>query len=127
MTHPTLSGKTTLVGLIGWPVGHSRSPVMHNAAFAALGLDWCYVPLPVNPEPAGRVGEAVRGLRALGLAGANVTVPHKQAVIACCDEVTPAEAGGGIGEDGRVLATLLDRDPIIDGIGEEGAEQDDGA
>ncbi len=59
---------------------------MHNAAFAALGLDWAYVPLPVPPE---RVGDAVRGLAALGFAGANVTVPHKQAVIPFLDELTP--------------------------------------
>ena len=54
-----------MVGLIGWPVGHSVSPAMHNAAFAALGLDWCYVPLPVPIEPAARIGEAVQGVRAL--------------------------------------------------------------
>ena len=72
------SGRTRLVGVIGWPVSHSRSPRMHNAAFEALGLDWAYVPLAVAPE---RVGEAVAGLRALSFAGANVTVPHKQAVM----------------------------------------------
>ena len=60
---------------------------MHNAAYAALGLDWAYVPLPVAPE---RVGDAVRGLVALGFAGANVTVPHKQAVIPYLDELTPS-------------------------------------
>jgi shikimate dehydrogenase len=59
---------------------------MQNAAFAALGLDYLYVPLPVQP---GRVGEAVRGLAALGFAGANVTVPHKEAVLAYLDEITP--------------------------------------
>ena len=59
---------------------------MHNAAFAALGLDWAYVPLPVPPE---HVGDAVRGLVALGFAGANVTVPHKQAVMPYLDELTP--------------------------------------
>lgn len=65
---------TTLVGVIGWPVGQSLSPTIHNAAFAALGLDWVYVPLPVAP---GRVGDALAGLTALGFAGANVTMPHK--------------------------------------------------
>ncbi len=73
-----IGARTRLVGLIGWPVAHSRSPAIHNAAFAALGLDWCYVPLPVPP---GLAGAAVAGLAALGLAGANVTVPHKQAVL----------------------------------------------
>ena len=82
---PAITGSTTLVGVMGWPVEHSISPAMHNAAFAALGLDWVYVPMPVYPD---HVGEAVRGLRALGFAGANVTVPHKQAVLAHLDEVS---------------------------------------
>ena len=90
MAASALSGKTNIVGLIGWPTGHSVSPAMHNAAFAALGLDWCYVPLPVSTEPATRIGEAVRGVRALGLRGANVTVPHKQAVMPHLDALTPA-------------------------------------
>ena len=69
-----ISATTTLVGLLRWPGRHSLSPRMHNAAFAALGLDWAYVPLPTPPE---RLGEAVRGLAALGFVGANVTTPHK--------------------------------------------------
>lgn len=85
-----MRASTTLVGLIGWPVSHSASPAMHNAAFAARDLDWCYVPLSVAREPAERVGDAVRGLRALGLRGANVTVPHKQAVMAHLDTLEPA-------------------------------------
>lgn len=90
-TRPHLiNGKTTLVGLIGWPVGHSVSPAMHNAAFSTLGLNWCYVPLPVATEPSTCVGDAVAGLVALGFAGANVTVPHKQAVMPHLDELTPA-------------------------------------
>jgi len=72
------------VGVIGDPVAHSLSPAMHNAAFAELGLDMVYVPLHVA-EPS--VGEAVRGLRALGFRGANVTMPHKAAVIAHLDRV----------------------------------------
>jgi shikimate dehydrogenase len=71
---PTPGGTTHVVGVIGWPVSHSLSPVIHNAAFAALGMDWIYVPMPVPP---GRVDAAVRGLAALGIAGANVTMPHK--------------------------------------------------
>jgi len=85
-----MTAKTNIVGLIGWPVSHSVSPPMHNAAFTELGLDWGYVPLPVPLEPAERIGEAVRGLRALGLRGANVTVPHKQAVMPYLDWLTPA-------------------------------------
>ncbi|MEJ2559152.1 MAG: shikimate dehydrogenase [Anaerolineae bacterium] len=83
----SVTGSTTLVGLIGWPVEHSFSPAMHNAAFAELGLDWAYVPLPVYPD---HLGEAVSGLRALGFAGANVTVPHKERALAHLDEVSHA-------------------------------------
>jgi shikimate dehydrogenase len=100
----SIFGKTNIVGLIGWPVSHSVSPPMHNAAFAALGLDWCYVPLPVPTEPAERVGEAVRGLRALGLRGANVTVPHKQAVMPYLDWLTPAAQAIGAVNTIRVEA-----------------------
>ncbi|MFO7538616.1 MAG: shikimate dehydrogenase [Chloroflexota bacterium] len=74
----TITGSTQLIGLIGWPVAHSRSPAMHNAAAAALGLDWVYVPLPVRPQ---NLKTAVSALSALGFRGVNVTVPHKQAVL----------------------------------------------
>jgi shikimate dehydrogenase len=71
-----------VVGLLGWPTAHSLSPVMQNAAFKALGLDeWIYLPMPVNKFPYIRVKEAVLGLRALSLQGANVTVPYKEAVL----------------------------------------------
>jgi shikimate dehydrogenase len=72
-----ISGETRLVGLLGDPVSQSLSPLMQNAAFAARGLDWAYVPLPVTSE---RLEDAVRGLVALGFVGANVTTPHKLAV-----------------------------------------------
>ncbi|GAB4160923.1 MAG: shikimate dehydrogenase [Candidatus Promineifilaceae bacterium] len=82
-----INGQTALVGVIGWPVRHSLSPAMHNAAAAALGLNLVYVPLPVTaPE----LAAAVRGLRALGFLGANVTIPHKQAVLPLLDEVDEA-------------------------------------
>lgn len=67
-------GSTRTLGIIGWPVAHSLSPVIHNAVFVANGMDWIYVPLPVRPE---RLGEALDGLIALGFAGANITMPHK--------------------------------------------------
>lgn len=99
-----ITGKTNMVGLIGWPVSHSVSPPMHNAAFAALGLEWCYVPLPVPVEPASRIEQAVRGLRALGFRGANVTVPHKQAVMPYLDWLTPAAQAIGAVNTIRVEA-----------------------
>jgi shikimate dehydrogenase len=67
-------GETKLVGLIGNPIARSLSPRMQNAAFAARGLDWAYVPLPVERD---ELEDAIRGLVALGLAGANVTAPYK--------------------------------------------------
>jgi shikimate dehydrogenase len=73
----TITASTRLVALLGHPVAHSLSPRMQNAAFAARGLDWAYVALDVVPE---RLEDAVRGLDALGFAGANVTAPHKLAV-----------------------------------------------
>lgn len=69
-----VGGSTRTVGVIGWPASGSLSPVIHNAAFAALGLDWVYVPLPVPP---GELRAALPGLVAVGFAGANVTMPHK--------------------------------------------------
>ena len=105
-----IRGTTTLVGLLGWPTSHSLSPPMQNAGFDALGLDWAYVPLPTPPE---RLGDAVRGLVATGFAGANVTIPHKQAVIPFCDELDEiAERAGSVNtlvlRDGVVLGSSTD-------------------
>jgi shikimate dehydrogenase len=87
-------GRTQLVGLIGWPIEHSLSPTMHNAAFQSLGLNWKYVPLPVAPR---YVAFAVRGLSALGFRGANVTIPHKLAVVEQVDTLSaPAKALGAV-------------------------------
>ena len=69
-----VGGGTHVVGVIGWPVSHSLSPAIHNAGFAAAGLDWVYLPLPVRPE---WLQPALIGLVPLGFAGANVTMPHK--------------------------------------------------
>ena len=80
-----IRGTTRLAGVIGWPVEHSVSPIIHNAAFDALELDWVYVPLPVPPE---LVAEAVAGLPALGFAGANVTMPHKTEVAGLLDALS---------------------------------------
>jgi shikimate dehydrogenase len=78
-------GTTRLVGVMGWPVGHSLSPPIHNAAFAALGMDWAYLPLPVEP---GRVPAALEGLVALGFVGANVTMPHKTEIAELIDDLS---------------------------------------
>ena len=106
-----ISGTTTLVGLLRWPGKHSLSPRMHNAAFAALGIDWAYVPLPTPPD---RLEEAVRGLAALGFAGANVTAPHKLAVTAFCETEAPS-VNTLVVRDGRVAGWTTDA-AILDGL-----------
>jgi shikimate dehydrogenase len=83
---PGITGKTKIVGLFGFPVEHSLSPMIHNAAFKALGLDYCYVPYSVRESD---VESAVGAIRSLGMVGVNVTAPHKQAVIPFLDELTP--------------------------------------
>jgi len=105
-----ISGKTTLVGIIGSPVSHSLSPAMHNAAFAALGLDWLYVPFPVCRE---KLPAAVCGLAALGVAGFNVTIPHKVAILPLLDSISPeAELIGAVNtvavKDGRLTGFNTD-------------------
>lgn len=81
-----ISGRTRVVGIIGDPVAHSLSPAMHNAAFRALDLDFAYVAFPVE---AARVRQALDGIRALNIVGINVTVPHKERVVAWLDSVSP--------------------------------------
>lgn len=84
---PAISGATRLAGVIGSPVRHSLSPAIHNAAYEACGLDWVYVALEVAPLEAAR---AFAGMRALGIAGLSVTMPHKEAAFEAVDELTPA-------------------------------------
>ena len=113
---------TTLVGLFRWPTGESLSPPMQNAGFAALGLDWAYAPLPTAPE---RLADAVRGVAAAGFAGANVTMPHKQAAVALCDEVDEVAGRAGsvntlVFTDGRVLGSSTDGDAVASQIEAQG-------
>jgi shikimate dehydrogenase len=80
------TGKTRLAGIMGWPVEHSRSPVMHGFWLDETGIDGAYVPLPVRPE---RVEQALRALPVLGFRGCNLTIPHKHAALAIADRVEP--------------------------------------
>jgi shikimate dehydrogenase len=106
-----ISGSTRVVCIIGWPVEHSLSPRMHNAAFEALGLDWAYVALPTPPD---RLAEAIQGLAALGFAGANVTAPHKLAAAAFCGaDLTSVNTL--VIRDGAVHASSTDA-AILDGL-----------
>jgi shikimate dehydrogenase len=109
-----------LTGVLGHPVGHSRSPAMMNAAFRALGLDWRYFRLPVPPP---LLVETVRALPASGYVAANVTIPHKLAALELADERTPAaEAIGAANSlrfrDGRIEAENTDAPGLLDALGE---------
>jgi shikimate dehydrogenase len=106
---------TTHVGLLGHPVAHSLSPRMQNAAFAARGLDWDYTAHDVEDALAG-----VASLRNLGFAGANVTIPHKQTVVAACDEADGDAVNTLVFRDGRVLGFNTDKE-ILAGITAERA------
>jgi len=81
----TLTGTSRLAGVMGWPVSHSKSPRLQGYWLAQYGIDGTYMPLPVAPE---NFAVSVKSLRDLGFAGVNVTIPHKQAVFAVCDELT---------------------------------------
>ncbi len=87
-----LTGAGRVAGVIGWPVAHSRSPRLHNHWLRRHGIDGAYVPLPVAP---GAFAAAVAGLRAAGFAGANVTLPHKEAAFAVCDRLDPSALRAG--------------------------------
>lgn len=82
MMVPTVNGSTKLVGILGDPVAHSLSPAIHNHAFAQMNLPFIYLPLRVSKD---HLHTAITALRALGFAGANVTIPHKQSVLSYCD------------------------------------------
>lgn len=81
-----ITGTTKLLGVIGDPVEHSLSPVMHNAAIANLSLDYVYLPIPVKAED---LAKAIAGFEAIGLVGFNVTIPHKQAILPLLSDVLP--------------------------------------
>ncbi|MBA2765329.1 MAG: shikimate dehydrogenase [Thermoleophilaceae bacterium] len=115
---------TTLCGVVGWPVAHSRSPAMHNAAYAALGMDWNYLALPVEPD---LFAETVRALPGSGYRGINVTVPHKVAALALADEASAAAREIGASNslrfdaDGWIVAENTDAGGFIDALGEQPA------
>lgn len=107
----TLTGSTRLAGVIGWPVAHSRSPRLHGFWLQTHGIDGAYVPLAVKP---GAIEAALRGLAALGFAGANVTVPHKETVASCLDTLSDSARRIGavnmvtVTADGRLLGDNSD-------------------
>ena len=119
-----ISGKTGLLALVGQPVDHSLSPAMHNAAFAADGLDFVYVCLDVDPD---ELPAAVRGMEALGLRGFNVTMPHKRAMILLVDELDEgAHISGAVNtvviEDSGLRGYNTDGDGMVMACQEAGIE-----
>lgn len=81
-----ITGKTKLLGVIGHPVEHSLSPVMHNAALAKLGLDYVYLPFPISPE---NLATAIAGFASIGIVGFSITIPHKQAILPLLSTISP--------------------------------------
>jgi shikimate dehydrogenase len=106
-----ISGTTQLAGIMGWPVAHSRSPLLHGFWLRETGVDGAYVPLPVRPD---RISEALRALPALGFRGCNLTIPHKQTALSVVDRVEPLARRIGavntvvVAPDGSLEATNTD-------------------
>ncbi len=82
---PHVTGESIVAGVFGWPIKHSLSPIMHNAAFVEAGLSWIYVPFEVHPE---KLGSALRSLPSLGIVGVNLTIPHKEKAVPYMDVLT---------------------------------------
>jgi len=114
-----IKGTTLLAGVIGWPLDHSLSPVMHNAVYAALGLDWVYIPLAVEDEVGLR--RLVAAARSLPFVGFNVTMPYKAAILELCDEVaTAAQIAGAVNTvhcvDGRMIGYNTDGRGLLEAL-----------
>lgn len=107
-----IGGATALAGVIGWPVAHSRSPLMHNFWLAQYGIDGAYVPLPVRP---GAFETAVRGLQAAGFRGTNVTIPHKEAAFRIVDRLDRSAR-----RSGSVNTLVFASDGMIEGFSTDG-------
>ncbi len=120
-----ITGATRLAGVIGHPVRHSLSPVLHNAAFAAAGLDWAYLAFDVAP---GEAGAALAAMRTFGLGGLSVTMPHKTDVAELVDELDPAAAALGsvntvvVLDDGRLAGHSTDGAGFVASLGEAGVD-----
>lgn len=117
-----ISVKTKLAALIGWPLGHSASAEMHNDAYAAMGLDAIYLPLPVEPE---KVEAALKAMETMGFMGCNVTIPHKVAVKELMDELHPSAAESGavntvLFREGRRIGYNTDGTGFVHALMEKG-------
>lgn len=105
-----ITGHTELIGLLATPIRHSKSPMMHNTAFEALGLDYAYLAFDIQPD---QLADSVKGLKALGAKGWNVSMPYKTAIIPLLDEISEASrlcesVNTVINQDGRLYGTVTD-------------------
>jgi len=117
-----INGRTRITGLFGYPVEHTLSPFMHNAAFKSLGLNYCYVPFLVHPD---RLGDAVKAIRNLNLCGVNVTIPHKEKVIDFLDEIDDEASFIGavntiVNKNGRLKGYNTDGKGFVRSLSESG-------
>ncbi len=117
-----ISGRTRLAGVLGWPLSHTLSPAMHNAAYEAVGLDWVYVPLPIPDEPS--LIRVLSAVKVLPFVGVNVTMPYKESVLSLCDEVAAmAELAGAVNTvhvvDGRLIGYNTDGRGLLEALAAE--------
>ena len=116
-----IDGKTKIVGVFGWPVGHSLSPAMHNAAFSHTGLNFVYLPFKVEPL---NLSEAIAGLIPLGIGGVNLTIPHKREAIKYLNEVKDEAAltrsvNTIVASDGKLIGYSTDGEGFITSLSED--------
>lgn len=119
-----LDSSTQLAGVLGYPVRHSLSPAMHNAAFRSLGLNWVYLAFEVPPD---LLPQAIAGMRGLGIQGLNLTIPHKEAVIPLLNGLTDAaEQIGAVNtlfwDGGRLLGDNTDAEGFLRAVREAGVK-----
>lgn len=119
-----IDAHTQLVGVLGYPVRHSLSPAMHNAAFEALGLNWVYLAFEVAPH---HLGAAIAGMRALDIRGLNLTIPHKEPACALVDRLTPsALAIGAVNtlywEGNTLIGDNTDAEGFLKALSDEGID-----
>jgi shikimate dehydrogenase len=123
----TVTGKTKITGIIGWPIKHTLSPAMHNAAYESLSLDYCYVPFLVSPDA---LEDAIKAIKALNILGINVTVPHKEKVMTYIDETDREAAFIGavntlVNSDGRLIGYNTDGRGFMQSLAESAIDPRD--
>ena len=117
-----IDGKTRLAGVIGWPLEHTLSPAMHNAAYETLGLNWVYIPLPLREGP--ELLRLTSIVRSLPVVGFNVTMPYKRIMLNMCDEVAAmAQLAGAVNTvhvvDGRLIGYNTDGRGLVESLAAE--------